>query len=73
MRFVCGGGSGGGVMSPMTPTTPTIPIIAKEALVAEANNHDYDSSDAVSIKSAGQVSRRLILISLLLGKAVFTA
>ena len=46
-------------MSPMTPTTPTIPIIAKEALVTDVNNHDYDSSDAVSIKSAGQVRRRL--------------
>lgn len=64
MRFVGGGGCAGDVLSPITPvtsgapnglfsTTPTI-AISKEKSIADGQ--DGDSSDAVSVKSFGQVS-----------------
>ena len=52
MRFVCGG-SADDVLSPVTPVTPMI-AVSKEIL-ADHENPDFDSSDAVSVKSVGQV------------------
>ena len=53
MRVVVGG-SAGDVLSPVTPVAPVIHV-AKEAHVHDHDIPDFDSSDAVSVKSVGQV------------------
>ena len=59
MRFVYGTSSGD-ILSPITPVAPdaitsTMISSADGDLATSSDNHDYDSSDAISVKSVGQV------------------
>ena len=56
MRFV-GGSSPGNILSPVTPVSTTLTSNGSDVPVVEY--HDCDSSDALSVKSFGQVSLRL--------------